>query len=62
MERVEYSITLNKTRFNSRLNMKTLYANYSIFAPMEIKEILDPKKLLITIGTLVIDLEESQEA
>ncbi len=29
---------------------------------MEIKEILDPKKLLITIGTLVIDLEESQEA
>lgn len=42
--------------------MKTLYANYSIFAPMEIKEILDPKKLLITIGTLVIDLEESQEA
>lgn len=62
MERVEYSITLNKTRFNSRLYMETLYPNYSILAHMEINEILDPKKLLITIGTLVIDLEESQEA
>ena len=62
MERVEYSITLNKTRFYSRLYMETLYPNYSTLAHMEINEILDPKKLLITIGTLVIDLEESQEA
>lgn len=62
MERVEYSITLNKTRFYSRLYMETLYPNYSILAHMEINEILDPKNLLITIGTLVIDLEESQEA
>ena len=38
--------------------METLYANYSILAHMEMKEILD----LITIVTLVIDLEESQEA
>ena len=42
--------------------MEILYIDYSKLAHMDIKEILDPKKLLITIGTLVIDLEESQEA